>query len=175
MIADRDLEAELAAPKYARAELERRWLVDRIRRPATDALASVLIEDRYLTGTRMRLRRMTRCDGWTACKLTKKYDTGRPEARPIVTTYLTEPEHALLAALPARVLRKRRFHLGHDGLRWSLDLFEGPLAGLEVVEVEVSDETALTALVPPSWTTKEVTHDPRYQCGSLALTNAVPE
>ena len=171
----RGLEAELASPKYARPELERRWLVDAALRPSVDGLEPVLIEDRYVTGTRIRLRRMTRGDGSSVCKLTKKYETDRPEARPIVTAYITESEHALLAALPARTLRKRRHHVWHDGRHWSLDLFEGPLAGLELVEVEVADEPALAALVPPSWVTKEITRDPRYQCGSLAQTNAVPE
>lgn len=175
MIVDRGLESELASPKYARAELERRWLVDPALRPAIDALDFVLIEDRYLSGTRMRLRRMTRSDGWSAYKLTKKYETERPEARPIVTTYLTEAEHALLANLPGRLLRKNRYYLPHAGLVWSLDLFEGALVGLELAEVEVPDEAALAALVPPPWTVREVTHDVRYQCGSLVEEQRLPE
>jgi CYTH domain-containing protein len=175
VIRDRGLEAELASLKYARPELERRWLVDPARRPPVDGLAFVDIEDRYLDGTRLRLRRMTRRDGSTACKLTKKYETDRPEARPIVTTYLTEAEYALFAALPGRPMRKRRHHVPIDGEYWSLDLFEGTLAGLELVEIEATDEAALAALVPPPWTTKEVTRDPRYQCGSLAQTNQIPE
>ena len=135
-----------------------------------------LIEDRYVVGTRMRLRRMSRPDlGETKWKLTKKYDTERPEARPIVTTYLTEAEHALLAALPALPMTKRRYHLPIAGRFWSLDLFEGALVGLELVETEAADEVALAALVPPPWASKEITHDPRYQCGSLAQTNAIPE
>jgi CYTH domain-containing protein len=92
-----------------------------------------------------------------------------------VTAYLTEAEYALFAALPAAALRKRRYHLPVDGRYWSLDLFEGSLAQLELVEAEAKDETALAALVPPPWATKEVTHDPRYQCGSLAQTNLIPE
>jgi len=172
---DRNLEAELVSGKYARPELERRWRADPALRPPVDDLASVVIEDRYLTGTRLRLRRMTRSDGWSACKLTKKYETDRPETRPIVTAYLTETEYALFAALPAHPMRKRRYHVPIEGLYWSLDTFEGPLAGLELLEIEAPDETALAALVPPPWATKEVTHDPRYQCGSLAQTNLIPE
>ena len=175
MIADRGLEAELASLKYARRELERRWRVDRALRPPVEDLDFVVIDDRYLTGTRLRLRRMTRSDGWTACKLTKKYESERPEARPIVTTYLTETEYALFAALPARAMRKRRYHFPIEGRYWSLDVFEGPLARLELVEVEAPDEAALAALVPPPWVTKEVTHDARYQCGALAQTNQIPE
>ena len=37
------------------------------------------------------------------------------------------------------------------------------------------DETALMALVPPPWTLKEVTHDVRYQCGSLVEAQRLPE
>ena len=175
MIRDRGLEAELASLKYARPELERRWRADPALRPPTEDLDSVSIEDRYLTGTRLRLRRMTRSDGWTACKLTKKYETDRPEARPIVTTYLTETEYAVFAVLPAHPMRKRRYHVPSEGRYWSLDLFEGPLEGLELVEIEATDEATLAALVPPPWATKEVTHDPRFQCGALAQSHAIPE
>jgi len=44
-----------------------------------------------------------------------------------------------------------------------------------LVEAEEADAAALAALVPPVWAAKEITHDPRYQCGSLAQTNAIPE
>ena len=173
---NRGLDTETGDPKYARFELERRWLVDTARRPSIDGAWTTLIEDRYIVGTRMRLRRMSRPDlGEVKWKLTKKYDTERPEARPIVTAYLTEAEYGVLAALPSRTMRKRRYHLPIDGRLWSLDVFEGALAGLELVEAEAADEAELAGLVPPVWATKEITRDPRYQCGSLAQTNAIPE
>ena len=174
MIVDRGHDTEAGEPKYARFELERRWLVDSAVRPSLHDQPFTLIEDRYIDGTRLRLRRMTRGER-TVLKLTKKYETERPEARPIVTAYQTEAERAVLAALPAALMRKRRFHFAIDGHDWSLDLFEGGLAGLELVEAEAADEAALAALVPPPWATKEVTHDARYQCGSLAEAQAIPE
>jgi CYTH domain-containing protein len=111
----------------------------------------------------------------TVLKLTKKYETARPEARPIVTAYLTEAEFAVFAALPAAAMRKRRYRLPVDGQAWSLDLLEGALAGLELIEAEASDEAALAALAPPPWVIREVTHDASFQCGALAQTNAIPE
>jgi CYTH domain-containing protein len=174
VIVDRGLDTEAGEPKYARSELERRWLVARTARPAVEGAEFTLIEDRYIVGTRLRLRRMSR-GGRTVLKLTKKYETERPEARPIVTAYLTEMEFDVFAALPAFPMRKRRYHLPIDDRTWSLDLFEGALAGLELVETEAPDEAALAALVPPPWATKEVTHDARYQCGALAQTKAIPE
>jgi CYTH domain-containing protein len=174
VIIDRGLDTEAGEPKYARLEFERRWLVDPAARPSLDGLEPVIIADRYLEGTRLRLRRMTR-GARTVHKLTKKYETGRPEARPIVTAYLTGPESAVFAALPARVLIKQRYSLPLAGRWWSLDRFEGALAGLELVEAEAADAVALAALVPPPWATKEVTQDARYQCGALAQTLAIPE
>jgi CYTH domain-containing protein len=172
----RGLDTETGEPKYARIEFERRWLVDRAARPSLDGAWLTQIEDRYIDGTRMRLRRMSRPDlGETKWKLTKKYECDDPAARPIVTSYLTASEYELLTALPARGLVKRRYHLPIAGQFWSLDLFEGALAGLELVETEAADAAALAALVPPPWATKEVTHDPRYQCGALAQTKLIPE
>jgi CYTH domain-containing protein len=176
----RGLDTETGDPKYARTEFERRWLVDPTARPALDGVWTTRIEDRYIDGTRLRLRQMSRPDlGETKWKLTKKYVCEDASARPIVTSYLTAAEHDTLRALPARELVKTRYHLSIDGHWWSLDLFEGPLEGLELVESEADDAAALAALVPPPWATKEVTHDPRYQGGSLAqsgtIPNAIPE
>ena len=172
----RGLAEETGEPKYARIELERRWLVDKAVRPKLDGCHITFIEDRYIDGTRMRLRRMSRPDiGETKWKLTKKYETADPAARPIVTTYLTEREFDILSSLPAQSLAKRRYHLPIDGRYWSVDLFEGALSGIEIVECEVEDRTALDAIVPPSWALIEVTDLPQWQCGALAAAESAPE
>jgi len=169
----RGLDTESGDPKYARTEFERRWLVGKAARPSLEGVPSTRIEDRYIDGSRLRLRRMSRPDlGETKWKLTKKYEYADASARPIVTAYLTEPEYKLLRALPACELVKTRYHLWFDGHWWSLDVFA---SGLELVEAEADDAASLAALVPPAWATKEVTHDPRYQGGSLASSNATPE
>jgi CYTH domain-containing protein len=168
----RGLDTETGDPKYARTEFERRWLVDKAERPALTGLWSTRIEDLYIDGTRVRLRRMSRPElGEIKFKLTKKYECADASARPIVTAYLTEAEYELLRVLPAHALVKTRYHISIDGHWWSLDVFD---SGLELVESEADDAAALAALVPPPWATTEVTHDPRYQGGSLARADAVP-
>ena len=170
------LDVETGSPKYARIEYERRWLVDPAKRPALDGRYTTLIEDRYIDSARLRLRRMTRADfGEIKWKLTKKYDCADPAARPIVTFYLSEREYDLLLALPAHVLVKRRHHLQLAGRWWSLDVFEGKLAGLELLECEVEDRLTLDALHPPDWVLREVTDLAQWQCGALARAGAVPE
>lgn len=160
-------EDEARAPKYAHVERERRWLIDPAAVHAPDAGAAILIEDRYVTGTRMRLRRMRDADGREALKLTKKYDADDPLARAIVTTYLTAAEYDLLAALPAVPLVKRRYPLIADGREYSLDVFEGALAGLVLAEIEWPDDAGLRTLPPPPGAVREVSDDPRYQGGAL--------
>ncbi|WP_404712721.1 hypothetical protein [Sphingomonas sp. MMS24-J13] len=167
----RGLDEELRTLKYSHVERERRFLVDPARRPDLAGLPHILIEDRYIDGSRMRLRRMIASDtSRVVLKLTKKYETADPAARPMVTTYLTDVEYALLAALPAHSLVKRRYPLG----AFSIDLFEGALAGLELAESEQPNETALVGLVPPDWAIREVSNDPRYDGGNLALLDALP-
>jgi CYTH domain-containing protein len=171
---DRDLATEMAEPKYAHVERERRWLVDREARPDVTGQEFTLIEDRYLDDSRCRVRRMSK-RGWTSCKFTKKYETDNPAARPIVTAYLSEAEFALFKQLPGRDIAKRRYRVPVETHVWSLDVFEGKLAGLELIESEVDDDEALASLVPPDWALREITDLPQWQGGALASAQTIPE
>lgn len=162
----RSAEDEARAPKYAHLERERRWLVDPERAATLDLRDSIHIVDRYIAGTRMRLREM-RMNSLTVWKLTKKYDCAEPLARPIVTAYLTEAEYETFAALPAATIEKTRFRCATGGQDFSVDRFAGALTGLMLAEVEVEDDAALRALPDPDWALRDVSADPRYQGGHL--------
>lgn len=165
---------EALSPKYAHIERERRWLVKHDARSSLLALSPTLIEDRYIDGTRMRLRRMTNeATGDQSLKLTKKYDAADVLARPIVTSYLTDTEYQVMLALPAKPLSKHRFHVEDAGREFSVDVFLGPLTGLELVEIEWDDDQELRALTPPSWAGREVSDDFQFQGGWLAA-NGLP-
>jgi adenylate cyclase len=69
-------------------------------------------------------------------------------------------------------LSKRRTRVGHGGLVWEVDEFEGRLAGLVMAEVELGN--ADQAVVLPSWIGVEVTHDSRFQNASLAHAESIP-
>jgi hypothetical protein len=88
--------------KYAQIERERRFLLANA--PAEAVVTRVRqITDRYIHGTRLRLRRV--CDVRTgACelKLTQKIPSGQPGhiQGMITNTYLSAAEYDLLATLP---------------------------------------------------------------------------
>jgi CYTH domain-containing protein len=165
---------EARSPKYAHIERERRFLVDRASRPDLVGLPFVRIEDRYIMGTRLRLRRMSDgATGQVVLKLTKKYEAADALARAIVTAYLSEAEYDVFAALPARTLRKRRYAMTTPHEAFGIDLFEGALEGLELAEIELADDVALRALDAPSWAIAEVSDDRRYNGDQLAQLDEV--
>lgn len=160
-------------PKYALLENERRFLVAPARLPDLTGLPFRQIEDRYVTGTRLRLRSMTDSEtGVRDLKFCKKYPGGDPVSGPITNLYLTEAEHQLLSALPARTIVKRRYRLPHGGRSFGIDLFGGELSGLMLCEAEAEGREAIMALAFPPWAVREVTDDPFFSGGNLCAVTA---
>lgn len=169
----RTAEHERRAPKYAHIERERRWLVDTDKCLPQRGDPHIWIEDRYIIGTRLRLRRMTDSEtGAQTLKLTKKYPCDDPVAIPIVTAYLTEPEYAVFAALPAATLVKRRHKIASGGQTYSVDVFTGGHSGLVMAEIEWPDDAGLRQVAAPDFALREVTHIAEYQGGHLAAHNS---
>lgn len=155
-----------APPKYSRPEFERRFHVAAERLPPLDPATARLIEDRYIVGSRLRLRRMSGGGAETVHKFCKKYGGGPGE--PIVNIYLTAAEYAVLAALPGRALTKRRFLLDVAAVRFGIDLFVDPHAGLMLCEVEAESQVGLDRIALPDWVGAEVTADADFTGGVLA-------
>ena len=156
------------ATKYARVERERRFLLAAV--PDGSPVMCVLLEDRYLRGTRLRLRRSTNLDDPddVVYKLTQKVPA--PDGSPglITNTYLSRAEYDTLAAVPAESIRKVRSSIPPVGV----DRFEGPLAGLVLAEAEFDDEAEERAFEPPIDVVAEVTTDVRFTGGALARMTA---
>ena len=152
--------------KYARYELERRFLVERP--PPELAVRTVEITDRYLTGTRIRLRRATTVSGdgqgTVTYKLTQKIPAPNGGPGLITTFYINKTEHDCFTTLPANTIEKTRTSIPPMGV----DLFSGPLAGLYLAEAEFMSHKEMEAFMPPAWTIAEVTHDFRFTGGQLA-------
>jgi CYTH domain-containing protein len=155
--------------KYARVEVERRFLLAGVPEGA-DILAVDEIDDRYLDGTRLRLRRMAQVGGATQLKLTQKVPEPDGGARQgvLTTIYLSEAEHAAFARLPAAELRKSRLSIAPYGV----DVFHGELEGLYLAEAEFGTTQDAAALVPAAFCRAEVTTDRRFTGGELARASA---
>ncbi len=161
-------EDPIRAGKYARVERERRFLL--AGPPSPSAVTdSRQITDRYLTGTRLRLRRVAYLDS-RACefKFTQKVPAGRPGYLQglITNTYLSAVEYDLLASLPAVVLSKTRLSVPP----LSIDVFDPPLHGLVMADIEFSTDDAAQSFPLPRAAVAEVTEDTRFTGGNLVRT-----
>jgi adenylate cyclase len=98
----------------------------------------------------------------------KKVGSSAPEFE-----YPIEDFDELLDNLCLATVEKHRLIVREgDGLTWELDIFEGPLEGLEIVEVELS--SADQEINIPCWVGEEITGDHRYSNLNLGL-HGVPE
>jgi CYTH domain-containing protein len=156
---------------YARIEMERRFLLDRL--PASvDPDAYERLDDLYIEGTHLRLRELRRPDGaWIVTKLGQKIldpdAPGDPRCRQMTTIYLPESEAKVLAGLPGLRTTKRRYKLLEQGWTFCIDVWEQPTSGTILAEVEAPSIAELERVTVPVWALREVTDDPRY--GAIAL------
>jgi CYTH domain-containing protein len=148
--------------KYAVVERERRYLLDRM----PDGVTSTKeIVDRYLIGTRLRLREVRDADGALTRKLGHKVRlTEGPAEVACTNLYLNDAEWDVLANLPARVLRKRRHMVERDGITVAVDEHEdGSLVA------EIDDRDRLSPFVP-GWlaVVADVSNEERWTGAGLA-------
>jgi CYTH domain-containing protein len=160
--------------KYARIERERRFLLRCL--PADLPVTYRRIRDRYLEGTRLRLRRVEAADGTVvALKLGQKFSDavhGAGLSTTMTNLYLTEPEYELLQRLGGRPIVKRRYAYIDGAQGFSIDAFEAALEGLVLAEVEFDSAAAAGALPVPGFAVAEVTDEPFFTGGRLAGVSA---
>jgi CYTH domain-containing protein len=160
-------------PKYAQLEIERRLLVSPDLLPDLSGLPYVDIEDRYLDGGRLRLRKMTAAGAAESIyKFCKKYGSDDTYKEPIVNIYLTREEYEVLHVLPGCDLVKRRYRYEYEGRRFSIDAHTGLLSGLYLCECEAASTAELMEIVFPPFAVEDVTADSRYSGASLAQSAA---
>ncbi|MES0861158.1 CYTH domain-containing protein [Ruegeria sp. SCPT10] len=71
-----------------------------------------------------------------------------------------------------RVEKERFTNSLPDGRVFELDIFQGALAPLRLVEVEFSSEAEALGFTPPTWFGADVTEDKRYKNKNLAIDGA---
>lgn len=75
----------------------------------------------------------------------------------------------LIKKADGNIITKRRHIIPlENGLVGELDVFEGALKGLVMLEVEFNSREAAEAFIIPEWFGKEVTTDPRYHNSNMS-------
>lgn len=161
-----------AESKYARLERERRYLLEDLPEGLTRASPHVQITDNYITGTRLRLRKVRdpQTNKWTV-KFTQKFAPDPADlSRTIITnTYLTAAESEVLAVFEANEIRKNRYPFEFEGQKFSVDMFLGDLFGLVLAEASFDTDEALESFPKPGFALADVTNNELFTGGRLSV------
>jgi CYTH domain-containing protein len=156
--------------KYARVERERRYLLQDLPEGLTRADPHLQITDNYITGTRLRLRKVRepRSNKWTV-KFTQKFAPDPEDlSRTLITnTYLNALEAETLSMFNANEIRKNRYYFEFEGRKFSVDMFLGDLFGLVLAEVAFDADEEMDRFPKPAFALADVTDDPVFAGGNL--------
>ena len=156
--------------KYARLERERRYLLQDLPEGLTRASPHVQITDNYITGTRLRLRKVRDplTNKWIV-KFTQKFAVNSSDlSRTLITnTYLNAQEAEILSVFEANEIRKNRYRFEFEGRKFGIDMFLGDLFGLVLAEVSFDDDEELESFPKPPFALVEVTNNELFTGGKL--------
>ena len=148
--------------KYAVVERERRY---RLASLPGGVVTSKEIVDRYVVGTRLRLREVREADGHVIRKFGHKVRLSPGPTEVACTNfYVNDQEWAVLTTLPARQLRKTRHMIDRDGLMVAVDEHED---GTLIAEIDDHDRPSTLV---PDWldVLEDVSDDESWTGGNLA-------
>ena len=157
--------------KYARIERERRYVLRDLPEGLTRVEPHLQITDNYITGTRLRLRKVRdpRTNKWTV-KLTQKFAPNPKDlSRTIITnTYLNALEAETFAVFEGNEIRKNRYPFYFDGKKFAIDMFLGDLFGLVLAEISFESDEEMDAYPKPAFALAEVTNNDLFSGGRLS-------
>lgn len=157
--------------KYALIERELRYVLQDLPPGLTRVDPHVQITDNYITGTRLRIRKVRdpRTNKWTV-KFTQKYAI-KPDdlSRTVITnTYLNALEADTLSVFEGNEVRKNRYHFEFGGKTFGIDMFLGDLFGLVLAEVSFDSDEEMKDFPQPPFALAEVTNNDLFSGGRLS-------
>jgi len=157
--------------KYARTERERRYLLPDLPAGLTRADHHLQITDNYITGTRLRIRKVRdpQTNKWIV-EFTQKFapDPADLSHTIITNTYLNATEAETLAIFAANEVRKNRYAFEFEGRKFSVDMFLGDLFGLVLAEAGFETDEELAGFAKPPFALAEVTNNALFRGGKLS-------
>jgi CYTH domain-containing protein len=166
-----ELNTVVPESKYARIERERRYLLQDLPEGLTRADDHLQITDNYITGTRLRIRKVRdpKTNKWIV-KFTQKFAPNPADlSRTVITnTYLNAIEAEMLAVFEANEIRKNRYRFEFEGRQFSIDMFLGDLFGLVLAEVSFETDEDLDSFPKPPFALADVTNNEIFSGGRLS-------
>ena len=144
---------------------ERRYLLRDLPEPLTRASEHVQITDNYITGTRLRLRRI-RVPA-TKERIWMFTQTGAPSQNDLsliaeTDIYLSAYEYEVLSVFEGNEIRRNRYPFEHEGRAFEIDVYLGALWGLVLARTSFATIEEMKDFSPPSFALADVTNDETF-------------
>ncbi|MGV8989050.1 MAG: CYTH domain-containing protein [Cypionkella sp.] len=146
-------------------EIERKFLVRSDDWQAQVIRSSQITDGLLLTSGERKLRIRIRDDSATMAYKGAREGLARDEFEYAIP--LADAVYLIKHQCEDRVLTKTRHDVPHLGFTWEVDVYDFPLDGIILAEVELPDEGTEVAL--PHWLGQEVSGLPRYRKLNLLL------
>ena len=157
--------------KYARIERERRYLLQDLPEGLSRADHHLQITDNYITGTRLRIRKVRdpETNKWVV-KFTQKFAPNPADFSHtfITNMYLNAIEAETFGVFQANEIRKNRYYFDFEGRRFSIDMFLGDLLGLVLAETSFASDEEMAGFAQPRFALADVTNNEVFTGGSLS-------
>ena len=157
--------------KYVRLERERRYLLRDLPDGLTRTDPHLQITDSYITGTRLRIRKVRdpKTNKWTV-KFTQKFAPNPTDFSHtfITNMYLNAIEAETFGVFQANEIRKNRYYFDFEGRRFSIDMFLGDLLGLVLAETSFASDEEMADFAQPLFALADVTNNELFTGGRLS-------
>lgn len=144
------------------AEIERKFLIDRAKLGALRSGST--IKQAYISTTDNTTVRIRVC-GKRAFLTLKGKNKGLRRTEFEYAIPLVDANEMISELCSGPVIEKTRYLVEYMGHTWEVDIFDGENQGLEIAEIELTNENE--QFVMPPWVVEEVSGDARYYNFSL--------
>lgn len=155
--------------KTYKSELHRTFLIQDLPEPLTRASRHLQIFDNYIKDTRLRIRsvRVPETKVWTWI-LQQRFPVAENLSQwKIAEIYLNENEHSIFETFEGREIRKNRYFYSYENKQIEIDVFLGPLWGLNLGRIIFETDAELRNFTLPAFSVLEVTNNSFFYGESL--------
>jgi len=157
------------------SEIERKFKVKRLPLELLENIIPLELAQTYLEAPKGEERRVRAINNEKFVMTVKRPKSSDGLIREEIEQKISKEDYELfLHQQIGTQITKKRYKLPADnGLTYELDVYDGDLKGLMVVEIEFPTEELANNFEKPDWFGEEVTSDKRYKNASLAK-NGMP-
>ncbi|MBX3300178.1 MAG: hypothetical protein KF736_12015 [Acidobacteria bacterium] len=157
--------------KTLETTLKRHFLIEALPEPLSRASSHLQIFDKYIDGTRFRLRQVR--DPYTS-KWTRLLQQRHPikldehTAVKVAEMVLDDAEYAVFERSTGQEVRINRYFHDLEPYTYEFDVYLGRLWGLNTAAVRFVDVDSMVQFEPPPFAVAEVTNQPEFAAERLA-------